>query len=144
MKGAMYHIEQVGRACSPILSADIYCRVMGTLVDSVFGVLLDYVMKAQDISEPACRFINALFGSTFKCVEVFPRGEIEAKVSCGLWYKFFAVCRLMNMSLADISHALAEGFFRSVTAPELSALVKATFADSDKRNKVLLALSNSE
>ena len=48
----------------------------------------------------------------------------------------------MDMSLADIQVALSEGLFRSVTGPELSRLIVATFDESQKRDHLLHVLAS--
>jgi hypothetical protein len=48
----------------------------------------------------------------------------------------------MDMSLANIQAALAEGVFREVTGPELSRLIIATFSESKKRDHLLQVLAS--
>ena len=113
--------------------------------DIVLSVLIEQVLKASDISEAACAFVNSLFASILTSAgQCFHEGEIEAKASCKHWNKFFAIGKFMNLSLSDISQGLANGLFRSLTGPELSMLIRATFAESDKRESLLLALSSSD
>ena len=145
VNGALYHIKQLEQAWRPILSADIYYKAMGNLVDTVFDILLEHIMKAPDISEAACPFVSSLFGTAlFSAEQSFPKGESQAKISSRSWNKFFAVGKFMNFSLSDISQGLADGFFKDLTSREMSALVRSTFADGVKREKLLLALVDSD
>ena len=145
VNGAMYHIKQLEQAWEPILAADIYCKAMGNLYDTVFDVLLHHVMRAPDISEAACPFVHSLFGSVlFSAEQSFPKGESVAKTNSKGWKKFYAVGKFMNFSLSDINQCLVDGFFKDLTGQEMSCLIKSTFADSEKREKLLLALADSD
>jgi len=145
VNGAVNHAQQVSQAWGPILATNIYCKAMGMLIDCIFELILSHVMKAPDISESSCQFVNTLFGDLLGSVEeCFPKRVAEAQISCKYWHRFFAVGKFMNMSLSEINHALAQGFFRSITGPELSSLIQSTFAESTKRENVLEALSKSD
>lgn len=143
-----YHLKHLSTAWVPILSRDVYGRAMGNLVDTMFSLYLSQVMVARDISEAASHFVGALFRDTGrKMSDLFSSDasspEEAVKVSqnyCTLWDKFEAVGKFMDMSLLDISNALSAGVFRSVTGPELTRLIKATFEDSDRRRELIKIL----
>mmetsp|Transcript_18362 Transcript_18362/g.39744 ORF Transcript_18362/g.39744 Transcript_18362/m.39744 type:complete len:464 (+) Transcript_18362:2-1393(+) len=162
-----YHLRHISQAAwRPVLSRDIYGRAMGNLVDTIFSLFLDQVMNAHDISEPASHYVGALFRNTTRTmVELFvdegrsasgssftsrPSSYTDsaalktARSSCNYWEKFTAVGEFMYMSLSDITAALGEGTFRSVSGPELSKLIVAAFDDSQKRTDLLRLLSPSE
>jgi len=152
LTAGLYHIRHASQAWKSILSHDIYGRTMGCLVDKMFSLFLNEVLKAKDISEPACHFVSALFhnaisGATelFEPSSMSPSPEEATKEFmrfCKLSNRFNAVGKFMDMSLANITMSLSEGTFRSVTGPELSNLIVAVFEDSEKRHKLLSLLAS--
>lgn len=145
-----YHLRHLSGAWGNILSQDVYGRSMGNMIDTFFSILLEKVMKAMDISEAASHFIAALFRDAMQCAELFigggeeGQGSVRGRKYCQFWNKFDAVRKFMSMSLVNISDALSDGVFISVTGPELSNLIEATFDDSEKRQRLLFALLNDE
>ena len=169
LSAGLYHLRYLSRSWEHVLSRDCYGRSMGSLSDSLLLSFLDPVMNATDISEPACQFVVALFCNASKGVaglfdqswenrgggvvenEVEEEGsaammrgcEKEAARFCGVWDKFDAVRRFMDMSSEDVKAALLSGgTFRSLTATELSGLVVAVFQDSERRADILHLLSS--
>ena len=110
------------------------------MADTLFTLFLDQVTKASDISESASHFVSSLFKRATSTLEEFLDGDTSGSL---VWSRFEAVGRFMDMTLMDIQTALADGVFRTVTAPELSNLIKATFAESDKQRRLLQALASS-
>jgi centromere/kinetochore protein ZW10 len=137
----LYHLGHLNKAWRPVLSYDVLTRSIGYLADVLFSLLLDQIMKASDISTPACQFVNAQFEKVVKEVDNMTEGD---RTGSQLMDRFFAIGRFMDMSLADIETNLSEGLFRSISAPELSKLIMACFNDSPNRKKLLKLLSVSD
>jgi centromere/kinetochore protein ZW10 len=138
IKAGLYHLRHLSQAWKPTLSREVYGRSMGYLGDTLFTMFSDQVMKAAAISESACQLVSALFRSAMQGVsELLDQDTLF----CRCWDRFSAVGRFMDMSLADIQAALAEGVFRTVTGPELSRLIVATFSESEKRDHLLQVLA---
>jgi len=131
------HLRHLSQAWKTILSKEIYARSMGQLVDTLFNFYLDRIMEAKDISEPASHFVSALFHNA-------TRSMSDLVDTSPLWDRFIAVGRFMDMNLADIQNALAEGVFRSITAQELTRLITATFDRSERRERLLKILANHQ
>lgn len=149
LQAGLYHLRHLSQSWWNILSYDVYCRAMGNLVDTLYSFYLEEVLKAKDISEPACHFVDSLFrdairgtAELFAINEEFEESLKEATKHCKLWKKFDAIGRFMNMSIADINMNLSEGTFREVTGTELSRLVIAVYQDSEKRRQLLHLLAN--
>lgn len=138
VNAGLYHLRHLVQAWRPVLSYDVLNRSMGYLADILFGLLLDQVSKASDISVNACQFVSTQFGKATKDVDELLQGD---RAGSRLWDRFRAIGCFMDMSLADINVALADGVFRSVSSPELSKLVKACFDDSPKRKELLRLMS---
>ena len=161
MRAALYHLGHLSQAWKPVLSRGVYHMTMGNLVDLVLTLYLDAVIKAEDITESASRFVHSLLLDTTKgTAEMFivesPDGnnnhintdsdDIQQQRSqlaikyCSLFGKAQAVGMFMAMRLDEIERGLEEGVFRSITAKELSHLIRAAFDDSAKRTTLLNSL----
>jgi len=133
---------------------------MGNLVDLVLTLYLDAVIKAENITESASRFVHSLLLDAIKgTAEMFivqstdnnnhinidsddvqeQRSQLANKY-CSLFGKAQAVGKSMAMRLDEIERGLEEGVFRSITAKELSHLIRAAFDDSAKRTALLNSL----
>jgi len=124
---------------------------MGSLIDVVFCLFLEPILKADNISEAASQFIGFLYRTAqLQFAELFGVDDEAsgksivvdiARKSCKVWDRFAAVGDFMQMNLSDINDALSMGKFVSITGPELSRLILATFDESEKRRKLLHALA---
>jgi protein transport protein DSL1/ZW10 len=141
LSAALYHLRHLSQAWKPILSYDILNRSMCYLVDVTFTLFLDQIAKATDISSSACAFVFSLFQKATHDLEVLLNGDTSGS---RVWDRFSAVGRIMDMSIADIQVALADGVFRSVTGPELSRLVTSCFDDTPKRRMLIKTLAASQ
>ena len=138
MTKALYQVERLAKVWKPVLADGVFSRSIGYLMDTIFNLYLDQVLKATGISEPASRFAGALFRRGMQSGATMLGNDTEG---CRAWDRFSAVGRFMDMSLSDIQVALADGVFRSVTGGELSKLIVATFDDTQKRHNLLQALA---
>ena len=160
LRAALYHLGHLSQAWKPVLSRGVYHMTMGNLVDLVLTLYLDSVIKAEDITESASRFVHSLLlDATKGTAEMFivespdnnnhvnidsddiqeQRSQLANKY-CSLFGKAQAVGTFMCMRLDEIERGLEEGVFRSVTAKELSHLIRAAFNDSAKRTALLNSL----
>jgi len=139
MKAAIYHTKQLSQSWISILSNDIHRRSMGSLMNTIFNLYLTECFRADSISEPASHLVCSIFRSGMQGGIDVTKDDMSG---CLAWNRFSAVGRFMEMSLADINVALADGVFRSITGGELTHLIEATFSDSDKRKKLLEALAS--
>ena len=134
MKAGLHHLNHLSQAWKSVLSHDVFSTSIGFLADTVFGIFLDQILSANDISESACHFLSSLTATAMQSV-------LRIVPTTKSWDRFSAVGRFMDMSLGDVHVALSNGVFASVTGPELSKLIRATFGDSDKRRMLLKSLS---
>lgn len=148
LQAGLYHLRHLSQSWWNVLSYEVYSRAMGNLVDALYSIYLHEVMQAKDISESACHFVWSLFhdaikgtAELFAIKEGFDESLNEATKYCKLWKKFNTIGEFMNMSIADINVNLSNGTFREVTGPELSKLVTAVYADSERRRKLLQLLA---
>ena len=150
LQGGMYHLKHLSQSWWKVLSYEIYCRTMGNLVDTLFTLFLNELMKSKDISEPACHFVFSLFRDAIQgAAELFAMDQNvvdamkEAARYSNTWHKFDAIGKFMNMSISDITMNLSKGTFREITSLELSRMVLAVFENSERRQKLLHQLANT-
>jgi Centromere/kinetochore Zw10 len=139
MKAGIFHAQHLARAWRPVLSADVYRRSIGFIVDTIFNIFLEQMFQASDISEPASHLVGSVFRLGMQGALDVTGNDVSG---CLTWERFSAVGRFMEMSLADINVALSDGVFRSITGHELTRLITATFDDGDKRRRLLQALAS--
>jgi len=136
----LYHLRHLSQSWHPVLSYDVFNRSILYLADVLFSLFLDQVTKATDISIAGAHFVSTLFRKASDEI-----GELVQNDTSGsrVWDRFCAIGQCMDMSLADIQVALSNGVFRSVTGPELTQIIKATFDDTPKRQHVLGLLASN-
>ena len=146
LRAALYHLRHLSQAWKVVLSRAVYHMSMGNLVDIMFQLFLDAVLGAENISEPAGRFVHSLLlDATKGTAEVF-LVEVERKSDettmnySTLFNKAQVVGQFMSMSLDNIERGLEDGVFRSLNAKELVHLISASFADSSKRTALLMEI----
>jgi hypothetical protein len=150
LKAALHHLQHLSQVWKTVLSRHVYHITMGNLVDTAFIMFLETVLKAEEISEPASRFVHYLFIEAVKSSkEVFRTDEIGAEGLSEIasknaveFGKLEAVGLFMVMRLDDIERGLEEGTFRCLKAKELSKLISAAFDESDKRRRLLNLLTS--
>ncbi len=151
LKAAIHHLRHLSQAWKNVLTRNVYNIAMGNLVDTVFVLFLEPVLKASELSEPASQFMHYLYSEAVKgSVGVFYTDD-DAQGAEGLikvaskhadeFERMQAICEFMVMRLDDIQRSLEEGKFKSVKAKELSHLITAAFDESDKRKSLLNSLT---
>ncbi|KAK1738952.1 centromere/kinetochore protein Zw10 [Skeletonema marinoi] len=151
LKAAIHHLRHLSQAWKKVLSRNVYHIAMGNLVDTVFVLFLEPVMKAFEISDPASRFVHYLFLEAVKSSSELFRTDDSSEDAEGLFKvaathavefeKIKAVGQFMLMRLDDIQRSLEEGKFSCIKAKELSHLVAAAFDESEKRRSLLNSLN---
>ena len=149
LRGALHHLRRLSEAWRHVLSRQIYNKAMGNLVDAVWTLYLDPVMKAEDISESASRFVHSLFldGTSGMSGVFIASGDDAgdtadaslqaARKYSALFGRAEAVGQFMPMRLDEIERGCEEGVFSSVSAKELAHLILAAFDDVPKRAALL-------
>ena len=148
LKAAIHHLRHLSQAWKKVLTRNVYNIAMGNLIDTVFVLFLEPVLKAFEISDPASRFTHYLYLEAIKCTEelfhIDEGAEGLSKVAAihaVEFEKLQAIGQFMVMRLDDIQRGLEEGIFRCVKAKELSHLITAAFDESEKRRSLLNSLT---
>eukprot|EP00986_Skeletonema_menzelii_P015403 scaffold11713_cov139-Skeletonema_menzelii.AAC.1 len=148
LKAAIHHLCHLSQTWKNVLTRNVYNIAMGNLVDTVFVLFLEPVLKAPELSEPATQFMHYLYLEAAKsAAELFHTdGSAEVLFKIAAKYavefeKLQSIGQFMVMRLDDIQRWLEQGKFKSVKAKELSHLVTATFDESEKRRSLLNSLT---
>ena len=148
LKAAIHHLRHLSQTWKNVLTRNVYNIAMGNLVDTVFVLFLEPVLKAPELSEPATQFMHYLYLEAAKsAAELFHTdGSAEGLFKIAAKYavefeKLQSIGQFMVMRLDDIQRWLEQGKFKSVKAKELSHLVTATFDESEKRRSLLNSLT---
>ncbi|CAM9455526.1 unnamed protein product [Phaeothamnion confervicola] len=143
-----YHLRQLTRAWQGVLAEDLFARAMGGLRDTVAAALTTPVLRCDDFYEEQTREVHVVFGQLEEAVCAMGCGGGPSAASSSspsplpdsaAWAKFRAVRRLMDLDLEQIGEALQRGDLRSLSAAELSGLVRAVFQESPARTAILAA-----
>ena len=59
-RAALYHLRHLSQAWSKVLSRQVYHMSMGNLIDLILSLFFDPIIKAEDISEVASKFVHSL------------------------------------------------------------------------------------
>ena len=152
LRAALHNLRQLSQTWRKVLSRSVYCIAMGNLVDTVFVLFLEPLMKAKEISDPASKFLHYMLLEAIRTsAELFRtdngnedegvRFSIAAKYASE-FEKMQAIGQFMIMRLDDIERGLEGTTFRCVKAKELSHLIAATFDESEKRSYLLNSLAS--
>eukprot|EP01034_Spumella_vulgaris_P021791 gene21791-27860_t len=137
------HMERLCHQWLGVLQEDVYCRVMGHLLEGVLEQVMAPLLRADCISAEACTEISRIFKAIQKISLVLPvefRGADALQTICPSWSKFAALTDLLDYSLSDIVERLPHKKFASFSGQEMNGLVRALFEDNEKRRAVLHAI----
>ena len=145
----LYHLRHIYQNwVPPILSHDVFNRVIGHLIDVFFTLYLDQIAKATDISAVACPFLHTFFQKAIYDLDLLwqtcPNTNQSKQYYSRVWDKFVVIGQFMNMSMSDIQQGLSNGLFRTVTGPELTKLITSCFDDTPKRRALLHLISSNQ
>jgi centromere/kinetochore protein ZW10 len=145
----LYHLRHVYQNwLPPILSDDVFNRVIGGLIDVFLTLYLDQIAKATDISSVACPYLHTFFAKVMydldRLWQTCPNTNQRKQYYSRVWDKFSVIGQFMNMSMSEIQQGLSNGMFRTVTGPELTKLISSCFDDTPKRQALLHLISSNQ
>ncbi|GAK67235.1 uncharacterized protein PAN0_017d5462 [Moesziomyces antarcticus] len=141
IKQVVQTLQQLAKAWRGVLVASRYHAAMGRLVDLVFQKVLHDVLDLEDIGESESEKIASLVKTLGSLESVFA-AEGEQQSSAPLWvpswFKTSYLIEILTGSLVDIEFlAFEAGALVDYSRKELAGLVKALFADTPKRSRLL-------
>lgn len=134
----MNHLEQLRSQWQNVLPDNVYERIMGYLVECIIRSAVAPVQAADVIAATAATDIGRIFRSLSKCKNVLLDTQEENVLRMVPSYnKFCVLTELLDYSISEVMEWLPRKKFSSFTSAELSALIKALFDHSERRQNIL-------
>jgi hypothetical protein len=137
------HMERLSGQWLGVLQEQVYAKLMGHLLDGVLKEAMQPILSAECISEAAGAEVSRVFRSLQHARLVFPGNDSAddgLQRVCGSWRKFLAITDLLECSLSDVADWLPRKKFAAFTGAEMTALIRALFEDSPRRQTVLASI----
>ena len=134
------NIETLSSAFKVVLPQTIYHTVMGYLLDQVLVQIIDDILDMTDITETESERINDVLKPIRKLDQIFVLEEDQPSTvvaDVAHWLKFCYVSELLQANLVDILYLFDSGALVDFTTQELVSLLRALFADSEKRDHAI-------
>ncbi|WWC57770.1 uncharacterized protein I303_100305 [Kwoniella dejecticola CBS 10117] len=141
IKGLCHNLESLDRLIKPILPQSKHIEFISYLAKILIERLNSDVLGMIDITEIESNRITDLFKIVTSSLEGMfaaegSEGGVVRYVGGG-WLKFCYISEILQASLIDITYLIDSGSLIDFTPDELIGLVKALFANSEKRDGVI-------
>ncbi|CDW99302.1 hypothetical protein [Sporisorium scitamineum] len=142
IKQVVQTLQQLDKAWRPVLVASRFHAAIGRLVDLVFQKVLHDVLDLEDIGETESEKIASLVKTLGSLESLFSAEGSEQPSAAPLWvpswFKTSYLIEILTGSLVDIEFlAFEAGALVDYSRKELAGLIKALFADTPNRSKLL-------
>lgn len=139
-KQVVHTLQQLSKAWRPVLVPSRFFAALGRLVDLVFQKVLHDVLDLEDIGEKESEKLASLVKTLGSLESLFvgENGESAAALWVPSWFKTSYLIEILTGSLVDIEFLAFEvGALVDYSRKELTGLIKALFADTVNRSKLL-------
>ncbi|SPO29176.1 uncharacterized protein UTRI_06125 [Ustilago trichophora] len=148
VKQVVQTLQQLAKAWQPVLVASRFHAAIGRLVDLVFQKVLHDVLDLEDIGESESEKIASLVRTLGSLESLFSvEGDAEqsaAPLWVPSWFKTSYLIEILTGSLVDIEFlAFEAGALVDYSRKELAGLIKALFADTPNRSKLLRRIESA-
>ncbi|KAJ1036360.1 hypothetical protein NDA13_000240 [Ustilago tritici] len=140
IKQVVQTLQQLDKAWRPVLVASRFHAAIGRLVDLVFQKVLHDLLDLEDIGESESEKLAALVKTLGSLESLFTMsdGQSGAPLWVPSWFKTSYLIEILTGSLVDIEFlAFEAGALVDYSRKELTGLIKALFADTPNRSKLL-------
>ncbi|KAJ1026273.1 hypothetical protein NDA16_002360 [Ustilago loliicola] len=140
IKQVVQTLQQLDKAWRRVLVASRFHAAIGRLVDLVFQKVLHDVLDLEDIGESESEKLASLVKTLGSLEGVFTTsdGQSAAPLWVPSWFKTSYLIEILTGSLVDIEFlAFEAGALVDYSRKELTGLIKALFADTPNRSKLL-------
>lgn len=140
IKQVVQTLQQLDKAWRPVLVPSRFHAAIGRLVDLVFQKVLHDVLDLEDIGETESEKLASLVKTLGSLESVFTTtdGQSTAPFWVPSWFKTSYLIEILTGSLVDIEFlAFEAGALVDYSRKELTGLIKALFADTPNRSKLL-------
>lgn len=150
VKQVVHQLRRIGRVWQDVLPVNIYCKAMGTLLNTAICELITRIQALEDISSEEANFLHGLLEHILvQGPEVLTpvleervnkRYQEEVAVHVCRWMAFKELALVLLASLNDILDRWAEGkgpLALAFTYNEVKGLIRALFQNTDRRAAAL-------
>ncbi|XP_078673882.1 centromere/kinetochore protein zw10 homolog [Branchiostoma floridae x Branchiostoma belcheri] len=152
VKKVLHQLTHLSKVWQDVLPTNIYCKALGSLVNSAIQDIIGKVTALEDISADDAAQLHSLCGIVKERAPLLfhpvvkedtkNKKAVEAEVQLYVpqWVKFSELMVMLDASLQDISDRWADGkgpLGHEFTAMEVRGLVRALFQNTDRRAAVL-------
>ncbi|XP_035697894.1 centromere/kinetochore protein zw10 homolog [Branchiostoma floridae] len=152
VKKVLHQLTHLSKVWQDVLPTNIYCKALGSLLNSAIQDIIGKVTALEDISADDAAQLHSLCGIVKERAPLLfhpvvkedtkNRKAVEAEVQLYVpqWVKFSELMVMLDASLQDIADRWADGkgpLGHEFTAMEVRGLVRALFQNTDRRAAVL-------
>ncbi|KAL1408911.1 hypothetical protein Q8F55_005725 [Vanrija albida] len=133
-------VENLAKQTESVVEAPRYFQFLGLVIEEVCNTFLDDVLAMDDITEVESTRIGLLLGRIESLEQLFKSNTDDVSsipTFVPHWLKLCYVNELLGANLVDITYLFENGSLVDFTPDELAKLIRALFADSEKRTKLL-------
>ncbi|ODO03246.1 hypothetical protein I350_06092 [Cryptococcus amylolentus CBS 6273] len=136
IKGLVFELESLSRVIRPVVPQSERYPLLGTLLTHFTSRLSSFVLSLSDITEIESNRLTELVRLVYPLENLFAGGEGVVGHVRG-WLKFCYIAEILQANLVDITYLLDQNALVDFTPDELIGLVRALFASSEKRDRVI-------
>ncbi|ODN81300.1 hypothetical protein L198_07786 [Cryptococcus wingfieldii CBS 7118] len=136
IKGLVFELESLSRVIKPVVPQSERYPLLGTLLTHFTSRLSSFVLSLSDITEIESNRLTELVRLVYPLENLFAGGEGVVGHVRG-WLKFCYIAEILQANLVDITYLLDQNALVDFTPDELIGLVRALFASSEKRDRVI-------
>ena len=133
------HLDQLKSQWFSVLPDLVYEKMMGYLIECVIRIAVQAVQEADCIEATAATDIGRIYRILMKTKDLLADSSSEESIVRVIpsWSKFVTLTDLLDYSISEVIEWLPRKKFASFTSFELTALIKALFDDSERRQNIL-------
>ncbi|KAI9008944.1 hypothetical protein CLU79DRAFT_840094 [Phycomyces nitens] len=140
--GIVVQIKSFSEEARPVLDSQQFLDTMAGLVNRLLDRLIKMIEDIVDIGAEESELISRSLNSMAQLVSAFdvPGHDADEQEVIGRvenWQKFWLLKEMLDMTMKDIMEAWRRGALEMFATQEMSNLVCALFADTDRREAVL-------
>ncbi|KAK8844568.1 hypothetical protein IAR55_006415 [Kwoniella newhampshirensis] len=138
LQGLVHNLESLSRVTKPVLPRSKRLEMLEYLVTAFITRISEDILSLDDITEVESNRLTELLRLVYPLENLFSddgKGSIVGHVRG--WLKLCYISEVLQANLVDITYLLDQGALVDFTVPELTSLVRALFASSEKRDGVV-------
>ncbi|KAL2079188.1 hypothetical protein ACEWY4_024932 [Coilia grayii] len=156
VRQVVLQLKRVGRVWQEVLPVNIYCKAMGTLLNTAVSELINRILALEDISSEEANFLHGLLEHVLvEGPQIFTpvldekenrRYQEEVSVHVAKWMAFKELAMVLLANLNDILNRWAEGkgpLALTFSYSEVKSLIRALFQNTDRRAAALAQIGPS-